>query len=126
MIIIIYPYQSLVYRIPDGVAVAADGKIIFTGTFRDPDTMSLAHNTIDLIESWIRSYIDIDFQSSKKRLIIRGDSIVRQLNIVGYDFERIGIRIKKENIIDLISSNATWTSDSHRRSGVVTKFSRSL
>lgn len=97
--------------IGDGVAVAADGKIIFTGTFIDPDTMSLAHNTIDLIESWIRSYIDIDFQSPKKRLIIRGDSIVRQLNIVGYDFERIGIRIKKENIIDLISSNATWTSD---------------
>jgi len=97
--------------IGDGVAVADDGKIIFTGTFIDPDTMSLAHNTIDLIEGWIRSYIDIDFQSRKKRLIIRGDSIIRQLNIVGYDFERIGIRIKKENIIDLISSNATWTSD---------------
>jgi hypothetical protein len=97
--------------IGDGVAVAKDGKIIFTGTFSDPDTMSLAHNTIDLIENWIHGYIDIDFQSHKKRLIIRGDSIIRQLNIVGYDFERIGIRIKKEHIIDLISSNATWTSD---------------
>ncbi len=98
--------------IGDGVAVAEkDGKIIFTGTFTDPYTMSLAHNTIDLIEGWVRNYIDIDFQSDKKRLIIRGDSIIRQLNIVGYDFERIGIRIKKENIIDLISSNATWTSD---------------
>ena len=97
--------------IGDGVAVAKDGKIIFTGTFTDPDTMSLAHNTIDLIENWLRGYIDIDFQAHKKRLVVRGDSIIRQLNIVGYDFERIGIRIKKENIIELISSNATWTSD---------------
>lgn len=97
--------------ISDSVTVASDGKIIFTGAFTDPDVMSLAHNTIDLIEGWVRNYMDIDYRSKLKRLIIRTDSIIRQLNIVGYDFERIGIRIKKENIIDLISSNATWTND---------------
>ncbi len=95
-----------------GVAVGEDGKIIFTGTFTDPDTMSLAHNTIDLIENWLRSYNDIDFQSKIKRLNIRSDSIIRELSITGSDFERIGIRIKKENIIDLIASNSTWTTDS--------------
>lgn len=97
--------------IGDSVAVGDDGKIIISGTFNDPDTMSLAHNTIDFIEKWLRNYIDIDFQSPKKRLIIRADSVIKQLNIVGYDFERIGIRLKKENVIDLISSNATWTTD---------------
>jgi hypothetical protein len=97
--------------IGSGMAIGRDGKILFTGTFNDPDTMSLAHNTVDLIEGWVRNYIDIDFQSYKKRLIVRADSIIRNFEIIGYDFERIGIRIKKENIIDLISSNATWTSD---------------
>jgi hypothetical protein len=97
--------------ISDSVTVGDDGKIIFAGTFNDPDIMSLAHNTIDFIENWVRNYKDIDYRSKLKRLIVRTDSIDRQLTIVGYDFERIGIRIKKENIIDLISSNATWTND---------------
>jgi Histidine kinase-, DNA gyrase B-, and HSP90-like ATPase len=102
--------QSLCIR--DGVAIADDGKIIFTGTFTDPDVLSLAHNTIDLIENWIRSYIDIDFHSRRKRLIVRAETIIRELNILGVDFERIGIRIRKEHVIDLIASNATWTTDS--------------
>lgn len=98
--------------IRDGVAVGTDGKLIFSGTFTDPEVMILAHNIIDLIENWVRSYIDIDFKSAQKRLRVRGESVVRDLQMVGYDFERIGIRLKKEHVIDLISSNATWTSDS--------------
>ncbi len=86
--------------IGDGVAVGEDGKIIFTGTFSDPDVMSLAYNTIDLIQEWIRNYTDLDFQSNVKRLRVRGDSIVTDFSIPGYDYERIGIRMKKENIID--------------------------
>ncbi|HEV8503962.1 MAG TPA: ATP-binding protein [Chitinophagaceae bacterium] len=98
--------------IGDNVAIGEDGKVIFSGTFTEPDTLSLAHNSIDLIENWLRSYNDIDFQSKMKRLKIRSDSIIRELSISDHDFIRIGIRIKKENIIDLISSNSTWTNDS--------------
>jgi len=111
LILLSYQHNLQSLNIGNGVAIGSDGKIIFTGTFDDPDVLSLAHNTIDLIENWIRDYTDIDFQSKTKRLIIRSDSVIRELKIVGWDFERIGIRIKKENIIDLISSNSTWSSD---------------
>jgi hypothetical protein len=98
--------------IGNGVAIGQDGKIIFTGNFDDPDILNLAHHTVDLIENWLKGYVDIDFQSSKKRLIIRADSVIRELTITGYDYERIGIRIKRENIIELIASNSTWSTDS--------------
>jgi hypothetical protein len=97
--------------IGNSVAVGKDGKIIFSGTFDDPEILSLAHKTIDYIEDWLKGYTDIDYRSQSKRLKVRGDSIVRSLKIFGCDFERLGIRIKKDNVIDLISSNSVWSSD---------------
>lgn len=110
-ILLSYKHNLQSIAIGDSVAVGEDGKIIFTGTFSNPEVMSLAHNTVDLIETWVRNYTDLEFQSKIKRLRVRGDSVIREFHIIGYDFERIGIRIKKENIIELIASNATWTSD---------------
>ncbi|WDF76480.1 ATP-binding protein [Mucilaginibacter sp. KACC 22773] len=103
--------------IGDSVAIGKDGKIIISGTFDDPEVLNLAHKTIDFIESWVRDYIDIDLKSSLRRLIVRGDSIERNLVILGSDFERLGIRIKKDHIINLISSNSTWSNDT----GIVIK-----
>jgi hypothetical protein len=94
--------------IGDSVAIGDDGKIIISGTFNDPEVLNLAYKTVDFIESWTRDYLDIDFKSPLKRLIIRGDSIEKNLIIKGSDFERIGIRMKKENIINLISSDSIW------------------
>ncbi len=98
--------------IGDSVAVGSDGRIIFSGTFVDPDILNLAHKTIDLIESWIRQYCDIDYRAKAHRLRLKSDFIIRNLKIIGVDFERLGIRIKKENIINLIASNSTWANDS--------------
>lgn len=97
--------------IGDNVAVSQkDGQIIFSGTFQNAETLHLAHQTVDLIESWIRDYCDIDYLASIRRLKLRSDAIARTFNYKD-DFVRIGIRIKKDNIINLISSNATWKND---------------
>jgi hypothetical protein len=96
--------------IGDSVAVGDDGNIIFSGTFSDADILSLAHNTIDNIEEWIRGYCDIEKTSFLKRLKIE-PAISRNLKMIGADFERIGVRINKENIINLISSNSIWSSN---------------
>jgi len=98
--------------ISDSVAVGNDGQIIFSGTFDDPEILSLAHNTIDNIETWVRGYYDIEKGSQVRRLKITGENISRKLEMVGADFERIGIRMDKSNIINLITSNAIWKSNS--------------
>ncbi|SFM14371.1 HD domain-containing protein [Halanaerobium salsuginis] len=97
--------------IGDNVAIGSDGKVIFSGSFEKPEVLNIAHKTVDLIENWVKQYCDIDYKSSKKRLKLRSDSFIRDFNIIGVDFERLGIRIKKENIINLISSNSTWSND---------------
>jgi Histidine kinase-, DNA gyrase B-, and HSP90-like ATPase len=99
------------FCISDSVGISNERKVIFSGTFTDPKTLSLAHKTIDSIEIWIRNYVDIDFKSKNRRLNLRSDSVIRTLKIIGFDFERIGIRLKKENIISLISSTSNWTTD---------------
>lgn len=95
--------------IGSGAGIGEDGKIIFSGTFDDPEILSLAHKTIDLIEEWVKNYTDIDYQSKVRRLNLRSDSIATSLTIFNHDFERLGVRIKKDNIIDLLSSSSTWT-----------------
>lgn len=97
--------------IGDSVAIGNDGRVIFSGTFDEPDVLSLAHNTIDNIEEWVRGYCDIDRNSHKKRLRIIPQEFSRNLTIIGADFERLGIRINKDNIINLIASNSIWKSD---------------
>lgn len=99
------------FCIQNSVAVGKDGKIIFSGTFQDPEILNIAHKTIDVIEDWLKNYCDIDYASEKKRLRVRSDSISRNLQSLQFDFERLGIRIKKENIINLISSHSTWSNN---------------
>jgi hypothetical protein len=98
------------FCIQNSVAVADDGKILFSGTFDDPNVLNLAHKTVDLIDEWVRNYCDIDYSSKIKRLRIRSDSVSRNFNSLNFDFIRLGIRIKKENVIKLISSNSLWAS----------------
>jgi len=94
--------------IGDNLAIGKDGCMVISGTFDDPDILNLTHKTIDFIEEWVRKYIDICFTSSLKRLFIVGEPAKRKLTILDCDFERLGIRIKKDHIIKLISSKSTW------------------
>jgi len=96
----------------DSLAIGGDNRIIISGTFNDPEVLNLTHKTIDYIEDWVRNYIDIDYRSPLNRLLVLGDKVVRNLTILGSDFVRLGIRIKKDHIIKLISSNSTWTYNS--------------
>lgn len=95
----------------DSLAIDEDGRIIVSGTFADPDVLSLAHHTFDQIEEWIRGYCDIERRSTVRRLRIRPEPLQRRLELRGGRFERLGVRISKKNIIDLIASNAIWKSD---------------
>jgi len=97
--------------IGDGVAIGADGTVIFSGTFDDAEVLSLAHNTIDSIEEWVRGYCDLERSVPLKRLKVSPQTFSRNLKMLGADFERIGVRINKENIINLITSNSVWKSD---------------
>lgn len=98
--------------IGDSLAIGEDGRIVISGSFDDAEVLNLAHKTIDYIEDWVRKYKDIDYRSSLKRFSIQGDVVERNLSILGSDFVRLGIRIKKDHIINLISSNTTWNNHS--------------
>lgn len=87
---------------------STDGKIIINGTFTDPDVLSLTYKTTDYIEKWMRNYSDFDYKAPVKRLKIRGDTISTYFDIPGREFERLGIRMDKQNIIHLITSNSIW------------------
>jgi hypothetical protein len=97
--------------IGDSVAIGSDGTVIFSGTFDDAEVLSLAHNTIDNIEEWVRGYCDLERSVPVKRLKVSAQVFSRNLKMFGADFERIGVRINKENIINLITSNSVWKSD---------------
>jgi len=97
--------------ISDSLAIDADGRIVVSGSFDDPDVLSLAHHTCDQIEEWIRGYCDIDRRSALKRLLVRPEPLQRRFELRGARFERLGVRISKKNVIDLISSNAVWRTD---------------
>lgn len=98
--------------IRDSLALDEVGQIVVSGTFDEPDVLALAHRTFDEMESWIRSYCDIDRSSSIPRLHIRPEPFRRhQLNMVGARFERLGVRMSKRSVIDLIASNAVWQND---------------
>jgi hypothetical protein len=97
--------------IGSNVAIGDDGRIIFAGTFTDTNVLALTHHTVDLIEDWVQQYCDIDYRSFNRRLQLRSDRFSRNLDIPNVDFERLGIRLKKENIINLIASDSTWSND---------------
>ncbi|KKO66122.1 Chaperone protein HtpG [Janthinobacterium sp. KBS0711] len=94
--------------IRDSLAVADDGQVVVSGTFDDGDVLALAHRTFDDMEGWIRGYCDIDRQSKVPRLKIRPEPFVRRLDLPGATFERLGVRMSKRAVIDLIASSAVW------------------
>jgi hypothetical protein len=59
-----------------------------------------------------KGYCDIERRSQVRRLRVRPEPLQRRLELRGGRFERLGVRISKKNIIDLISSNAIWKSNS--------------
>lgn len=94
--------------IRDSLAVSDDGQVVVSGTFDDGDVLALAHRTFDDMEGWIRGYCDIDRQSKIPRLRIRPEPFVRRLDLPGATFERLGVRMSKRAVIDLVASNAVW------------------
>jgi hypothetical protein len=94
--------------ISDGLAIRKDGRIVVSGTFIDPEVLSLAHHNLDQIDEWMRGYCDIDRRSEAQRLLVRPEPMSRRLELSGARFERLGVRMRKKNVIDLISSNAVW------------------
>ena len=94
--------------ISDGLAIQKDGRIVVSGTFFAPEVLSLAHHSLDQIEEWMRAYCDIDRRSEVRRLLVRPEPMSRRLELSGARFERLGVRMRKKNVIDLISSNAVW------------------
>lgn len=97
--------------ISDGLAIESDGRVVVSGTFSDPEVLSLAHHNLDQIEEWMRGYCDIDRKSKVRRLLVRPEPMLRRLELNNARFERLGVRMSKKNVIDLISSNAVWRSN---------------
>jgi Histidine kinase-, DNA gyrase B-, and HSP90-like ATPase len=95
----------------DSLAVTQDGRIIVSGTFADENILALAHRTFDQMEEWIQGYSDIDRRAKHKRLKVRGGAFQRDLALSCGEFHRLGVRLNKRSVIDLIASNAVWHSD---------------
>lgn len=92
----------------DSLAVTDDGRVIVSGTFQEEKVLALAHCTLDEMEGWIHGYCDIDRRSMLRRLAIRPEPFQRNLTLAGGRFERLGVRLNKRSVIDLIASNAVW------------------
>ncbi|MGN8118085.1 HD domain-containing protein [Labrys sp. 22185] len=92
----------------DSLAVDADGRIVVSGTFDEEEVLALSHLTLDQMEGWIRGYCDLDRQMKVARLRIRPEPFVRNLVLVNGRFERLGVRLNKRNVIELIASSAVW------------------
>ncbi|WP_369324413.1 ATP-binding protein [Burkholderia cepacia] len=92
----------------DSLAVTDDGRIVVSGTFGDATVLALAHRTFDQMEEWIQGYSDIDHRCKNHRLKVRGEPFQRDLVFSGGKFQRLGVRLNKRSVIDLIASNAIW------------------
>ncbi|SDC49394.1 HD domain-containing protein [Paraburkholderia lycopersici] len=92
----------------DSLAVTDDGRIVVSGTFSEPEVLALAHRTFDEMEGWLQGYYDIDRRCKVPRLKIRGEPFQRDLVFTSGDFHRLGVRLNKRSVIDLIASNAVW------------------
>lgn len=92
----------------DSLAVNDDGRVIVSGTFSEPEVLALAHVTVDQMEEWVQGYCDIDRRSMRRRLAIRPEPFLRNLVFTEGRFERLGVRLNKRSVIDLIASNAVW------------------
>ncbi|RMK82239.1 ATP-binding protein [Pseudomonas aeruginosa] len=92
----------------DSLAVTHEGRIIVSGAFADANVLALAHRTLDQMEEWIQGYSDIDQRCQHRRLKVRGEPFQRDLVFSGGNFQRLGVRLNKRSVIDLIASNAIW------------------
>ncbi|WP_410751617.1 ATP-binding protein [Citrobacter sp. U14242] len=92
----------------DSLAVTDDGRIIVSGAFQDANILALAHRTFDQMEEWIQGYSDIDHRSKYRKLKVRGEPFQRDLSFNRGNFQRLGVRLNKRSVIDLIASNAVW------------------
>ncbi len=94
--------------IGDSLAISDDGRVIVAGAFAEAEVLALAHRTLDQMEEWIQGYCDIDQRSRRRRLRISAEPFLRNLSFAGGRFERLGVRLNKRSVIDLIASNAVW------------------
>lgn len=92
----------------DSLAVTDDGRIVVSGAFSDAGVLALAHRTFDQMEEWIQGYSDIDLRCRYRRLKVRGEPFQRDLILSSGNFHRLGVRLNKRSVIDLIASNAIW------------------
>lgn len=92
----------------DSLAIDADGRVVISGTFLEAEVLALAHATFDQMEGWIQGYCDLDRRLKTPRLRIRAEPFTRNLAFPSGRFERLGVRLNKRNVIDLIASNAVW------------------
>jgi Histidine kinase-, DNA gyrase B-, and HSP90-like ATPase len=92
----------------ESLAIRTDGSVLVSGTFSEEDVLALAHRTMDEIEGWVQGYCDVDRRSRQPRLLVKPIPFERNLNFTGGRFERLGVRLNKKNVIDLIASNAVW------------------
>jgi hypothetical protein len=97
--------------IGDSLAISDDGQVVVSGTFTEPEVLASALRTLDETEEWVRGYCDIDRSSRVPRLRIRPEPFSRRLEIPGARFARLGVRMSKRSVIDLIASNAVWRND---------------
>jgi hypothetical protein len=92
----------------DSLAVDDEGRVIVSGTFQEEDVLALAHYTLDQMEDWVQGYCDIDRRMKQPRFKIRPEAFSRNLVFTAGQFERLGVRLNKRSVIDLIASNAVW------------------
>lgn len=86
----------------------SDGGIKFAGSFNDPHVLNLTYKTIDEIELWLKEYKYIDNKCRNQILNINPFNIQTNFISQGFDFERIGVQLNKDNILKLISSDSMW------------------
>lgn len=94
--------------IGDSLAIDDNGRVQVSGTFGDETVLALAHTTLDQMESWIAGYCDIDRRLATPRLRVLAEPFLRNLEFPQGVFERLGIRLNRRKVIDLIASNAVW------------------
>lgn len=92
----------------DSLAIREHGDVVVSGSFADEDVLALAHRAFDEIEGWVRGYCDIDRGSKRPRLKVQPEPFARNLVFTRGRFERLGVRLNKKSVIDLIASNAVW------------------
>jgi hypothetical protein len=93
--------------VSDSLTISKYNRIVISGSFVDAEVLNLAYKYSDSIAEWVKIYKGIDEQSTIPRLKIQSNIEVHFL-ASNFDFERLGIRIKKENILRLITSNSLW------------------